>query len=224
MKFHLISIFPDIFTSYLNESILKRAQEKKIIKVKTHNLRHYTTDKHQTVDDTPYGGGAGMLMKIEPLYQALKEIKKSSSVSNKKKRKVILLSASGKNWSQSLAKKYSQLDELVFICGRYEGVDARIRHFIDEEISIGDYVLTGGELPALVMIDSITRLLPGVLGNEASLLEESHSLAGINEYPQYTRPEVFVADNKKHSVPKVLLSGNHQEIKAWRLKNSKKRT
>lgn len=224
MKFHLISIFPDIFTSYLNESILKRAQEKKIIKVKTHNLRHYTTDKHQTVDDTPYGGGAGMLMKIEPLYQALKEIKKSSSVSNKKKRKIILLSASGKNWSQSLAKKYSQLDELVFICGRYEGVDARIRHFIDEEISIGDYVLTGGELPALVMIDSITRLLPGVLGNEASLLEESHSLAGINEYPQYTRPEVFVADNKKHSVPKVLLSGNHQEIKAWRLKNSKKRT
>jgi len=211
MTFKLLGVFPDIFTSYLNESILGRAQIKKIINVKSYNLRDWTNDRHKTVDDTPYGGGAGMLMKIEPLYKAVKAITK-----NKTKRKIILLSAQGNRWNQKLAKKYSQYDELVLISGRYEGVDARIEQLIDEEISIGDYVLTGGELGAMVIIDSITRLLPGVLNNPDSLNEESHAQENILEYPQYTKPAVFKIGTKKHSVPAVLLSGNHQKIKAWR--------
>jgi tRNA (guanine37-N1)-methyltransferase len=223
MKFHLLTIFPQIFDSYLNESILKRAHEKKIIKFKIHNLRDYTNDKHKTVDDTPYGGGAGMLMKIEPLYKAITAIKKLDKKIKLNKRKVVLMSASGKTWNQTMAKKYSKLDEIVFICGRYEGVDARIKNFIDEEISVGDYVLTGGELPALTIIDSITRLIPGVLGNSKSIIEESHSKAGINEYPQYTRPEILKIGTKKYPIPKILLSGNHKNIKEWREKNSKKR-
>lgn len=222
MKFHLLSIFPSILDSYTDESILKRAQAKKIIAIKTHDLRDWTTDRHRTVDDTPYGGGAGMLMKIEPLYKALQDLKKSSRRVRPAKRKVILLSASGRKWTQALAQKYSKLDELVLVCGRYEGVDARIENFIDEEISIGDYVLTGGELPALVLIDSITRLLPGALGNKASIIEESHSEAGISEYPQYTRPEIFAGGRKKYAVPEILLSGDHQKIAAWRKKQQKK--
>ena len=133
------------------------------------------------------------------------------------------MSASGKTWNQTLAKKYSKLEEIVFVCGRYEGVDARIKHFIDEEISVGDYVLTGGELPALTIIDSITRLIPGVLGNKESIIEESHSEEGVNEYPQYTRPEIFKVGTKKYPIPKILLSGNHKDIKEWREKNSQKR-
>jgi len=221
MKFQIISIFPEIFSSYLNESILKRAQANKIITVNTHDLRRYTKDKHKTVDDTPYGGGAGMLMKVEPLYQAITDLQRKSKTT-KTKRKIILLSASGKRWNQSLAKKYSKLEELIFVCGRYEGVDARITKFVDEQISIGDYVLTGGELPALVIIDSITRLLPGVLGNKNSALEESHSQVGLGEYPQYTRPEIFIAQKKKYPVPKVLQSGNQKEIDNWRKKKIKK--
>jgi tRNA (guanine37-N1)-methyltransferase len=215
MKFKLLSIFPDILDSYLNDSIIKRALDKKIIEVKKFNLRDWTHDHHRTVDDTPYGGGAGMLMKIEPLYQALKDIKKKSKT-NPKKRKVVLLSASGKTWNQKLARQYTKLDEVIFICGRYEGVDARIKKFIDAEISIGDYVLTGGELPALIIVDSITRLLPGVLGNSQSITEESHNQANILEYPQYTRPAIFKAESKKYAVPKVLLEGHHAKIKEWR--------
>lgn len=226
MNFQILTIFPKMFDSYLAEGILRRAQDKKIVKFKIHNLRDWTSDKHRTVDDAPYGGGAGMLMKIEPLYQALKDLKKTkkSTKLTKKptKRKVVLLSAGGQKWNQSLAKKYSKLDELIFICGRYEGVDARIKNFIDEEISVGDYVLTGGELPALTIIDSITRLLPGVLGNKESIIEESHSEDGINEYPQYTRPEIFKAGNKKYKVPPILLSGDHKKIKEWRSKNQVK--
>lgn len=220
MTFHLITIFPEIFNSYINESILKRAQEKKIIRFKIHNLRDWTSDKHKSVDDTPYGGGAGMLLKIEPLYRALQAIKKISRI-KRVKRKIILLAASGKTWNQALAQKYSKLEELIFICGRYEGVDARIREFIDEEISVGDYVLTGGELPALTIIDSIARLRPGVLGNKESLLEESHAQNGLSEYPQYTRPEIFRVGRKKYPVPSVLLSGDHEKIKKWRQKNQK---
>ena len=223
MKFHLLTIFPEIFDSYLNESILKRASEKKIVKFKVHNLRDYTNDKHKTVDDTPYGGGAGMLMKIEPLYKAITAIKKLNKKVKPSKRKVILMAASGKTWNQALAQKYAKLEEVIFICGRYEGVDARIKNFIDEEISVGDYVLTGGELPALTIIDSITRLIPGVLGNKESIVEESHSAEGINEYPQYTRPEIFKVGAKKYPIPKILLSGNHKNIKEWREKNSQKR-
>ncbi len=222
MKFHLLTIFPDIFNSYLNESILKRAQEKKIIKLQIHNLRDWAINKHKTVDDTPYGGGAGMLMKIEPLCRALKDIKKSNKKIKSNKRKIILLSAAGKIWNQNLAQKYTKLEELIFICGRYEGVDARIKKFIDEEISVGDYVLTGGELPALTIIDSITRLLPGVLGNKESIIEESHSKIGVTEYPQYTKPEIFIDNKKKYSVPRILLSGNHKKIKEWRQKQQRK--
>ncbi len=220
MKFQIITIFPNILDSYLNESILKRAQEKKLVSFKVHNLRDWTTDKHKTVDDTPYGGGAGMLMKIEPLVKALKSIDKNTKKTSK--RKVILLSASGKKWNQKMAQKYSKLEEVVFVCGRYEGVDARIKKFIDKEVSIGEYVLTGGELPAMVMIDSMIRLLPGVLGNHNSVIEESHSEEGLGEYPQYTRPEIFEVDNKKLRVPKVLLSGDHKKIEEWRKKNTKK--
>jgi len=215
MKFHLLTIFPGIFDSYLNESILRRASDKKIVKFKIHNLRDWTNDKHKSVDDAPYGGGAGMLMKIEPLYKALAAIKKLDKKIKPSKRKIILLSAAGKNWNQALAKKYSKLEEIIFVCGRYEGVDARLKNFIDDEISVGDYVLTGGELPALTIIDSITRLLPGVLGNKESIIEESHSEEGVTEYPQYTRPEVFKVGAKKYSVPKILLKGDHKKIKEW---------
>lgn len=222
MKFHIITIFPDILNSYLGEGIIKRALTKKIIKVKTHNLRNWSQDKHQTIDDTPYGGGAGMLMKIEPIYKALKHIKKTISKTPAKEKKVILLSASGKKWNQKMAKKYTKLNEVIFVCGRYEGVDERIKNFIDEEISVGDYILTGGELPAMIIIDSITRLLPDVLGNKISLDEESHTNKNLGEYPQYTRPEIFKVGSKKYIVPKILLSGNHKKIKEWQQKNQKK--
>ncbi len=217
MTFHLLTIFPGILDSYLNESILKRAQDKKIINLVRHDLRDWTSDRHRSVDDAPYGGGSGMLMRIEPLYKAINDIKAASNKPTPKNRKVVLLSAAGKPWSQALARRYSKLDELILVCGRYEGVDARIAKFVDAEISIGNYVLTGGELPALVLIDSITRLLPDVLGNSQSLDEESHSVAGLTEYPQYTRPEIFNADGHNYRVPKILLSGNHEKIKAWRL-------
>ncbi len=222
MTFHIITIFPNIFNSYLNESILKRAQENKLIKIKIHDLRQWTIDKHKTVDDTPYGGGAGMVMKITPIHKALCALK--SQISNSKfqtKSKIVLLSAKGKTWNQQIAQKYSKLDNIVLICGRYEGVDERVKKFVDEEISIGDYVLTGGEIPALAIIDSITRLLPGVLGNVESAKSESHITVGVLEYPQYTRPEIFQVDGKKYRVPKILLSGNHQEIAKWRKKKSK---
>lgn len=215
MKFNVITIFPNILNSYVEEGMIKRAIEKKAVKIKTYNLRDFTTDKHKTVDDTVYGGGAGMLLKIEPLYKALKKITSPKKTKNKK---IILLSAQGQKWNQSLAKKYSKLKEITFICGRYEGVDERIKNFIDEEISIGDYILTGGELGALVIIDSISRLLPKVLGNSESLADESHNQTGVLEYPQYTKPAIF----KKLSVPEVLISGNHKLIEEWKNKNTKK--
>ncbi|MDD4333451.1 MAG: tRNA (guanosine(37)-N1)-methyltransferase TrmD [Patescibacteria group bacterium] len=226
MKFNIITIFPDILNSYLNESILKRAQEKKLIKIKTHNLRDWTSDKHKTVDDTPYGGGAGMVMKVDTIYKALCSLKHKNLPTGQagkktKKQKVILLSAKGKTWNQEMAKKYSKINEIIFVCGRYEGVDERVKNFIDEEISIGDYVLTGGELGAAVIIDSIARLLPGVLGNKESAIDESHSQPGILEYPQYTRPEIFEAGGKKYSVPKILLSGDHKKIAEWRKQKMK---
>lgn len=230
MKFNIITIFPEIFSSYINESIIGRAQKEKKIRIKTHDLRKWTTDKHRSVDDAPYGGGAGMVMKAEPIFKALQalklkikneelRIKKNRQGGKRKKIKTVLLSAKGKKWNQELARKYSKLDEIIFVCGRYEGVDERVLEFVDEEIAIGDYVLTGGELGSLVIIDSITRLLPGVLGNNESASDESHSEKGVLEYPQYTRPEVFRAGRKKYEVPKVLLGGNHKEIEKWREKN-----
>lgn len=222
MKFNVITIFPHILDSYIKESIIKRAQEKKFITIKTHDLRKWASDKHKTVDDTPYGGGAGMLMKVDPIYKAISELNNKNKKIAKKNKKIILLSASGRKWNQETAQKYSQLEELTFICGRYEGVDERVKEFIDEEVSIGDYVLTGGELAAMVLIDSITRLLPGVLGNDKSAIEESHSKNGLGEYPQYTRPEEYKVGRKNLKVPEVLLSGDHKKIKKWREENQKK--
>lgn len=218
MKFDIITIFPEIFSSYFNESIIKKAQEKKIIKINIHNLRDFTNDKRHTVDDTVYGGGAGMLIKIEPLYKAIKKIVKKKKTPEQK---IILLSAKGKKWNQDLAKKYSKLKNITLICGRYEGVDDRIKNFIDEEISIGDYILTGGEIGAMIIVDSITRLIPKVLGNSESLIDESHNNKNILEYPQYTKPAEFKVGSKKYNVPKVLLSGNHKLIEDWKEKNKK---
>lgn len=203
MKFDIITIFPNAFDSYFNESIIKRAQNKKLIKINIHNLRNYTTDKHKTVDDKPYGGGPGMVMMVEPIYKAVKKIK------GKSKAKVILFSAKGKKFDQKIAQKFSKLDRLIMICGHYEGVDERVGKYIaDEEISIGDYVLTGGEIPAMVVTDAVARLIPGVLGKKESLEEIKGS------YPVYTRPEIF----NKLKVPKVLLSGNHKKIEELRKK------
>ena len=222
MKFNAITIYPKMFDSYLGEGILKRALDNRIIHFKAHDLRDWTTDKYRSVDDTPYGGGAGMLMKIETIYSALEAVKEKYSTDSSK-RKIILMSASGKTWNQAMAKEYSKLDEVIFICGRFEGVDARVKHFIDEEISIGDYVLTGGELPAMIIMDSITRLIPGALGNNESSVDESHSETGVLEYPQYTKPSIFEVDGQKYQVPEVLTNGNHAEIAKWRKQNQKKK-
>ena len=214
MKFDVITIFPDILDSYFKESILGRAVKNKKAKIKFHDLRKWTKDRHRTVDDTPYGGGAGMVMKVKPVYRAVKAIKKKN-----KKTRVILLSARGETFNQQKAQKYLDYDQLILICGRYEGVDQRVADYIcDEEVSIGQYVLTGGELGAAVIIDSVARLIPGILGNQDSLAEESFIKENIAEYPQYTKPEVF--NNWK--APSVLLSGNHQKIKQWRKENKKK--
>lgn len=224
LNFHIITIFPNIFDSYFQESIIKRAQDAGVVRIKTYDLRDWTTDKHRTVDDTPYGGGAGMVMKVEPLYKAVSSIRYQVSRGNKDAiTKTVLLSAKGKKWSQALARDYSdKLTDIILVCGRYEGVDERILNYIDEEISIGDYVLTGGELGAMVMVDSITRLLPGALGNETSAEEESHTEPGVLEHPHYTRPEVFQDDDgNEHKVPDTLLSGNHAEIDKWREQNRK---
>ncbi len=219
MQFDIITIFPHILDSYLNESILKRAQTEKLIKINTHNLRDVTTDPHKTIDDKPFSGGPGMIFKIEPIFKTLKKIK------HKKKSQVILLDPAGQQFNQAMAQKFSQLDQLIFICGRYEGVDARIDKFIDHKVSIGPYVLSGGEIPALTILEATARLIPGVVGKQESLSEETHSTKDYIEYPQYTRPEVFTCKEKgkikKLSVPKILLSGNHQQIQAWKKKHTK---
>lgn len=230
MRFDVITIFPQIFDSYFSESIVKRAQKEGKVEIKIHNLRDFTEDKHKTVDDTPYGGGPGMVMKVNPIYHCINAIisnfkfKISNQIQNQKSKKIntriILFSAKGKKYTQADAMRFSKYDNLILICGRYEGVDERVaKHIADEEISIGNYVLTGGEIPAMVMVDSITRLLPGVLGNPSSLNEESFSfIQDTNlEYPQYTKPEEF----NEWKVPEVLLSGNHEKIREWREKNSK---
>jgi len=219
MKYHIITIFPEIFSSYFSHSIIARAQKNKLIEIQVHDLRKWAKDKHKTVDDTPYGGGAGMILKIEPLYKALKEL----APRKKKTRKIILTSAKGRTFKQDVAKSYAEnLKEIIIICGRYEGVDERIKEYIDEELSIGNYVLTGGEVPAMAIVDATMRLLPKVLGNEESILSESHNKPGILEYPQYSKPQDFKTKKNNLSVPKVLLSGNHEEIKKWRQKHQTK--
>lgn len=212
MRFDIVTLFPDMFDSVFGTSILMRAQKAKKITVKFHNPRDKTRDKHHTVDDTPYGGGPGMVMMAEPIVRTL------ASISRRKRSRVILLSAKGRRLTQRVVRELTEnYDQLVLVCGHYEGVDERVLDSIDEELSIGDYVLTGGEVGAIVVVDAVSRLLPGVLGKDESSHDESHSTEGYLEYPQYTRPAVF----RGKKVPDVLLSGNHKLIAEWRKKNAK---
>ena len=212
-KFIIITLFPEMFTGVLGSSMMWKAQDKGLVEFEIVNLRDYGLGPRQTVDDTPYGGGDGMLLRIEPLLSALEYANSRS-----KRAKIILLSPSEVVWNQSLAREYAASDEdYILICGHYEGYDARLEQFIDIKISVGEYVLTGGELPAMTLIDSIVRLIPGVLGGEASSEIESYSDGNNLEFPQYTRPEEY----QGMKVPEVLLSGNHAEIAKWRGENSK---
>lgn len=220
MRFDIISLFPESFESYFGVSILKRARENQLITIETHQLRDFAHDKHKTVDDTPYGGGAGMVLKVEPIAACLEAVKslKSNDYTLKATR-TILFSAKGKVCTQDDIKRLATYDRLIFICGRYEGVDERVaEHLVDEELSIGEYVLTGGEIPAMVVVDVVARLVPGVLGNAESAETESHSVLGQVEYPQYTKPEEW----QGLRVPEVLLSGHHAEIEKWRKGTTKK--
>ena len=211
MKFTVITLFPEVVETYFSTGMLWKARQEGLASFEAIDLRDFGLGKRKTVDDTIYGGGDGMLLRIEPLVESIKYAKKSSPEA-----KVILMSPSKNIWTQKMAENYARSDkDYIFICGRYEGVDARIEKYIDDKISIGQYVLTGGELPSLVVIDSITRLIPGVLGGAESALIESYSEGNNIEYPQYTRPEEF----DKQKVPEVLLSGNHAEIKRWRDNN-----
>ncbi|RLB11940.1 MAG: tRNA (guanosine(37)-N1)-methyltransferase TrmD [Deltaproteobacteria bacterium] len=214
MRFDVLTIFPELLHPYLRYGVLGKAIEKGIIEVNTINIRDFAPGKHKNTDDRPYGGGEGMVMKPEPIYNALE------SIDRKQNSLVILLSPQGERFDQEMARHLSTYDQLILICGRYEGVDERVRILCAEkEISIGDYILTGGELAALVVIDAVSRLVPGVLGSELSNLEESFS-DGLLEYPQYTRPKIF----KGLEVPEILLSGNHEQIRKWRRRESIKRT
>jgi len=210
VNIHVITLFPEIFEPILSSSILNKARAKKLIKINLINPRNFATDKRKTVDDKPYGGGAGMVLKVDVLYKALSSINP--------KPYTILLSASGKKYTQKEAKGLAKRKNIALICGHYEGVDARIEKYVDEIFSVGDYVLTGGEIPAMALIDSIARLIPNVISPK-SPHEESFE-KGLLEYPQFTRPEVY----ENAPVPKVLLGGNHEEIKKWRLKEAIKRT
>jgi tRNA (guanine37-N1)-methyltransferase len=225
LQFDLLTIFPKMFDGYFDESIIKRAKKNKLVQIKVHDLRRWTNDKHKTVDDRPYGGGPGMILKTEPIYRALKNIipehpklglKKKSKIQNLKS-KIIMLDPAGKQFDQPMAEKFAKLKRIVLLCGRYEGFDHRVTKFADEKISIGNYVLTGGEVPAMVLVDAITRLVPGVVGKKESLLEETFVRKGYIEYPQYTRPEDFMG----LKVPKILLSGDHGAIVKWRQKHTK---
>jgi len=213
LKFTILTIFPDFFTSPLKYGVVGRAIKSGLIEVEIYNLRDFTKDLHRSVDDRPFGGGAGMIMKIESIYEALTGLKKNHSYS-------ILLSAGGKLFDQKRALELSKKKHLILICGRYEGVDERVaENLVDEELSVGNYVLSGGEPAALVILDSVSRLIPGVLGKEEALREESFS-SGLLEYPQYTRPRDF----KGFSVPEVLFSGDHGKIEEWRRKKALEKT
>lgn len=212
MRFDIFTLFPEMFSGPFSESILKRAQERNLLSIALHNIRDATTDKHHVVDDYPYGGGAGMVMKPEPIFTAVEAVYQGGPI--------ILLTPQGRLFTQQIARELAREARLTLICGHYEGVDERVReHLVTDELSIGDYVLTGGELPAMIIVDAVSRLLPGVLGGEESTQEESHS-AGLLEYPHYTRPPEF----RGWRIPDVLLSGHHAEIARWRRKESMRRT
>ena len=219
MKIDFVSIFPEMFNAYFGESIMKRAVEKRLISVKTHDLRRWASGKHHKVDDKPYGGGPGMVMMVEPFAKAIKALSpKLQPTTYKLQPRVILMSAGGKTFTHKDAVRLAKYKHLIFLCPRYEGVDSRVEKLVDEKISIGNYVLTGGELPAMVVADAVTRHLPGVLGKAESLTEESHTIEGVTEYPQYTRPEVW----NKNKVPAVLMSGDHAKIAEWRKSKMKR--
>ena len=213
MKIDVLTLFPAMFAGPLDESIIKRARDAGLLDLKIHNLRDYAHDRHKTVDDRPFGGGPGMLLKPEPIFEAVEALRRERT-------RVILVSPSGRPFNQAIARELAQVDDLLMISGHYEGFDERVREQLaQDELSIGDYVLTNGALPVMVIIDAVTRLLPGVLGDDESSHEESFS-HGLLEYPQYTRPATF----RGMSVPEVLLSGNHAEIAKWRAEQSRLRT
>jgi len=213
VQIDILTLFPQMFQGPFSTGIFQRAIDRKLVNVNIHNIRDYTHDKHHTVDDYAYGGGAGMILKPEPIFEAVESVKSDISLGKSDgELPVILLTPQGRLFSQQIALELSEYSHLILICGRYEGVDERIReHLVTDEISIGDYVLSGGELAAMVMVDAVVRLLPGVLGSEASPLDDSHS-TGLLEYPQYTRPAIY----RGWSVPELLLSGNHAQIAKWR--------
>ncbi len=216
MRIDILTLFPEMFQGPFDSSIIKRAREQGLVSIKLWDIRDYSHDKHCTVDDYPYGGGAGMILKPEPVFEAAE----AASTSGEGKPHIVLLTPSGRLFTQKVAGELSRLERVMLICGHYEGVDERVsEHLVDDEISIGDYVLSGGELAAMVIADAVVRLLPGVLGSPASLLYDSHS-EGLLEYPQYTRP----AEYRGWQVPDVLLSGNHAEITRWRREQSILRT
>ncbi|PYT10655.1 MAG: tRNA (guanosine(37)-N1)-methyltransferase TrmD [Acidobacteria bacterium] len=217
MIFHVVTIFPEFFRGPFEHGVIQRAKEAGLIEIRVQDLRIWTHDRHRTVDDRPFGGGEGMLLKAGPIFEAVEAIYPA----RRENRRVVLLSAQGKKFDQALAREYSGLEELLLICGRYEGVDERVaQHLADDEISIGDYVLTGGELAAAVVIDAVARLLEGVLGNENSAVAESFSQNGLLDCPQYTRPAEF----RGWKVPEVLLEGNHDAIRKWRKQAAREKT
>lgn len=213
MQFDVFTLLPEVFPSYLETSIIKRARERGLIEVRVHNIRDHTHDKHHTTDDTPYGGGGGMVMKPEPVFEAVESVLEEGVP-------VIMLTPQGRVFNQAIAQELSQHPRILLLCGRYEGIDERIReHLVTDEISIGDYVLTGGELPALILIDTVSRLLPGVLGDPTGAQDDSHAM-GLLEYPHYTRPPEF----RGWQVPDVLLTGDHAKIDKWRREQALMRT
>jgi len=225
MKISIITLFPQMISSYFNESIIKRAQDKKLVEIELVNLRDFAIDDYGTVDDRPYGGGAGMILKVEPIYKALSKIFNFQfSIFNKKsklknlKTKIVLTSPKGKIFDQKKAMKYSKLDNLIIIAGHYEGVDERVLDYVDEEISMGDFILTGGEILASAIVDSVVRLIPGVLKKKEAVKQESFNINNkkLLEYPQYTRPENFMG--KK--VPEILLKGDHKKIEKWQMEKA----
>ena len=222
LQFDVFSILPEVFPSYLETSILKKARERGFIDVRVHNIRDYTHDKHHTTDDTPYGGGGGMVMKPEPIFEAVESVLEVAlpAADTRPGIPVILLTPQGRVFTQRVADELSQYEHIALICGRYEGIDERIReHLVTDEISVGDYVLTGGELPAMVLIDAVSRLIPGVLGDPTGAADDSHAM-GLLEYPHYTKPPEF----RGWKVPDILLSGDHGKIEKWRREQALIRT
>lgn len=221
MQFEVFTLLPEVFPPYLESSILQRARQRGLIDVRVHNIRDYTHDKHHTTDDTPYGGGGGMVMKPEPIFEAVESVLGiSSDLAQPPPIPVILLTPQGRVFTQRVAEEFARHERIALLCGRYEGVDERIReHLVTDEISIGDYVLTGGELPALLIIDAVSRLIPGVLGDPTGAQDDSHSM-GLLEYPHYTKPAEF----RGWKVPEILLSGDHGKIEMWRREQALLRT